>query len=289
MALTYPRPRPLRIRRLLVAASLLALALGGAGCDFFGFGSGTGGPKMRVDPNNVQESARLAYFEGMKDLVSGNYTAAVAQFNVVARSPKYVHYAALARLRIGDALFLQERYKEAIQTYRAFMGQYESDPNLPYARYRIASCYVEQMPDEWFLSVPSEEIDQQTTREAVRELTEFLNLFPTSRFAGDGRRMLVEARQMLFEHELFVAEYYEDRDLWRAVAWRLDEAIRDFRDLALTPEIVLRMSDAYAEAGDVGDAIRGLGLYLDSFPDDPQRGQVEARLAELQAQLGPAS
>ena len=253
------------------------------GCEYFGFSTGSARPATQ--PGDVRDSARALYFQGMQELVDGNFERAIQLFNDVSRSPSYVHYAALARLRIGDALYFQDRYEEGIEVYRSFVGQYESDPNTPYARYRVAVGYFARLPEEWFLTVPAHEIDQSMTREAVRELRGFLDLFPTSRFATDARQMLVEAERMLFDHEVFVADYYERDDHFRAVAWRLDEAVRRYPEIGMTPDIVWRVCEAYSAAGDTADAVRSLGLYLDRFPDPPHVGDAQARLDALRAEL----
>ena len=72
----------------------------------------------------------------------------------VAASPRTSKYAALAKLRLGDALFYQDRYAEATEVFRGFTNQYKSDPNLPYARFKVAQCYYERIPGEWFPAPP---------------------------------------------------------------------------------------------------------------------------------------
>ena len=257
------------------------------GCD-----AATGSSTRKVNPG---ESARAVYYEGMEELVDGNFLQAMELFNAVARSPRYVRHAALARLRLGDALFYQERFEEAIEIYRSFIAQYGSDANLPYARFRIAEAYFERIPSEWFLTPPAYEKDQSLTRQSVRELQGFLQTFPTSRFAGLARGMLGEARAMLLEHELYVAEYYEDDERWRAVAWRLQAAIDRYPEAAITPDNVWRMAEAYDEAAreadrtedpvradaDRADAARAYALYLERFPRGEMRATARQRLDHI--------
>ncbi|MCB9729825.1 MAG: outer membrane protein assembly factor BamD [Deltaproteobacteria bacterium] len=236
-------------------------------------------------PPSPQEQARHAYFKGMEDLVAGNYLPAIQIFNQVARSPRYVRYAALARLRIGDAFFLQDRFEEAIEAYRVFVAQYGSDANVPYARFRIAAAYHARMPGSWFATPPASEMDQTMTTQAQRELEGFLRTFPTSRYAPEARRMLIDARKMLLEHELYVARYYEKRQKWRATAWRLDGALRTYPELAGTPDIVWRMARAYQRADEDADAARAYAMYLERFPKGPKRRGAKQALDELRRDL----
>ncbi|MCA9517071.1 MAG: outer membrane protein assembly factor BamD [Myxococcales bacterium] len=260
-----------RWRGLVVVAALLVTACGSTNAS--------------LPPEAVQDSARRLYFQAMQELEDGNFIAATTLFQEVASSPRYVRYAALARLRIGDAYFLQDRFPEAAEVYRGFISQYKSDPNLPYARFRVAQSYFERMPSDWFASPPAYELDQSLTEQAEAELTGFVTTFPTSRFAPEARKMLAETRKMLFDHELYAANFYASEESWRAVAWRLDRAIETYPELGLEDDLVYRMADAYAKSGDEASAARGYGLYLKSFPEGKHHDDVKTRLEEIRKRV----
>ncbi|TNF27973.1 MAG: outer membrane protein assembly factor BamD [Deltaproteobacteria bacterium] len=268
-----PTSTPLRPQLLRVA--LVALFA------WLGVGVSACASGDRVASEGISDTARRAYYEGMQELVDGNYIAATQLFQNVARSPRYVRYAALARLRIGDALYLQDRYQEATEIYRSFTSQYKSDPNLPYARFQVAACYYNRVPSEWFASPPAHEMDQTLTFQAEAELKGFLDTFPTSRFAPDARKMLAEVRQMLFDSELFAADFYAAKGRYRAVAWRLDRAIDNYPELGLEESLVWRMADAYAKSGDQAQAAKAYGLYLKSFPEGEHKHEAKERMEKI--------
>ena len=232
-------------------------------------------------PTSAEDTARQMYVEAMEELVAGNFQQATMLFQKVSRSPDYVRYAGLARLRIGDALYLQQQYEEAIGAYRSFVAQYGSDPNLPYARYRIASCFFHRIPVGWWILPPQHEKDQTMTRQAVRELKGFLKRFPTSRFAEPARDMLTKARGTLLAHEIYVADYYLQREQWRAAAWRYDEAIERFPTLASSAEIFWSRAESFRQAGDGADAVRSYQAYLESFPEDVHAQEARSALSSL--------
>ncbi len=263
-------------RQATCVVAVLGLGLGGCA---------SAGPTGQ----GVKDSARRAYYEAMTDLVDGNFIQATQRFQEVSRSPRYVRYAALAKLRIGDALSLQGRHQEATEVYRAFISQYKSDPNLPYARFQVAASSFHRIPGEWFASPPAYEMDQTLTRQAEAELKGFLDTFPTSRFAAEARRMLAEAREMLFEHEVYAADFYASRDQWQAVAWRLDKAIEHYPELGLTDPLVWRMASAYAKAGDQAQAAKSYGLYLRRFPDGAHKAEAKARMETIRERVTPSS
>jgi len=252
-------------------------------------GTAPGCSNSGVVADDIKDTVRRTYFQAMDELVGGNYVRARQLLNQVARSPRYFRYAALARLRIGDSLFLQERYAEAVELYRSFTAQYKSDPNLPYARYRMAVCYFRRMPSEWFASVADHEIDQTMTKEAVRELAGFIRAFPISRYTQEARVKLKEAQKMLLDHVLYVADFYETRGKPRAVAWRIESALKAYPDVAATDELVWRMADAYAQAGDRADAARSYALYLEKFANGKMKAEAKRRLDVIRRQVTPRS
>lgn len=232
-------------------------------------------------------TARRAYFEGMQELVAGNNNQALTIFSTVARSPRYVRHAALAKIRIGDAYFYDQRFEEAAQAYRSFVAQHAGDPNVPYARFRVASCYFHRIPDGVFFEPPDHERDQTATQAALRELNGFLSAFPTSRFAAEAREMLTRATQMLLAHQIYVADFYESRDKPRAVAWRLDHALKRYPDAAKTPEIVWRMATAYEAAEEQADAAQAYATYIEHFPEGPQIVEAKRRLEVIRNAVNP--
>lgn len=240
--------------------------------------------KQREEPESrerVQKRARKRYMQAMHELAAGSYSRAVEVFNQIAQGPSWVRYSGLARLRVGDALFLQQRFPEAINAYRTFLGQHGSSANVPYAHFRIAASYHRQMPDSWFAAPPAWQKDQAQTERAEKELESFLDRFPLSRFAEDARRMLRDVQRVLYRHELYVADYYAARDEWRAVAWRLDGAIDAYPERALKPDNVWRMAEAYDRVGNTSEAIEGFTLYLEEFPEAPRRDAAKRRRSEL--------
>ncbi len=248
-------------------------------------GSGCAAQNKSLSTAEMDDTARRIYYEGVEELIDGNFVQATKLFNQVARSPRYVSYAALAKLRIGDALYIQDRYAEATEVYRAYMSQFKSDPNAPYGRFRIAASYYKRIPSEWFASPAAYEMDQTLTRQAEAELKGFLSMFPTSRFATEARQMLNDVRRMLFESELFAADFYENKKRWRAVAWRLDKAVDTYPEFGLNDALVWRMAKAYAAADEQADAARAYGLYLKNFPDGEHQAEAKAGLDAIRDAL----
>jgi outer membrane protein assembly factor BamD len=245
-----------------------------------------GGEALKVKPG-VEGTARSNYYQAMIELKGANYLQASTLFTLVARSPSYVKYGALAQLRLADVLFLQGRYRAATVKYAAFVAAHPSDANMPYARFRAAQAYYEQLPSDIFVLPPSHEGDQTVTHEARRELSRFIRDFPISRFTSDAQRMLRQTEQLLCNHELYVADFYQNKNKPRAVAWRLQGAIETYPKCALTEENVLRLGASYAKAGSQVDAAKAYTLYIEKFPKGAERARLESKLRKIKEESAP--
>lgn len=237
----------------------------------------------RSSGTTVSDRARDYYHAGMDELVSGNYTEAIQAFQVVLRAPGYVKYTSMARLRIADALFLQEKYDPAIENYRAFLKQYEGDVNAGYARYRIGHAYHAQVPSDWFLAPPSHERQQTFVRLAERELNRFVSLYPTHRLVADAQELLDDCQRKLYAHELYVAKFYRSREKPAGVVMRMERAFREYPELAATEDNYLMLAQAYAQTSRIGEAKFMYKAYLQRFPKGEFRDQATTSLGTLKS------
>ena len=230
---------------------------------------------------DVNDQARARYLVGMEELLSGNYTEAIQHFQQVSKNPGYVSYAALARLRIGDALFLQEKFDAAVELYRSFIKGFEGNPNTGYARFRIGHAFYEQIPAEWFLSPPVHERQQTHVVFAQRALRRFVELYPAHRLVPQAVKMLDDCEKKLYEHEIYVARFYRKRDEPAAVVQRLERAFRKFPELAGSEENYMILAQALARTKALDKAIAMYQAYIDRFPDGEYRRQAHESLRVL--------
>ena len=139
---------------------LLAFAMACGG----GSASGAGSGRKMLDPD---DDARSGYEKALLDFRRGDCLSAEPMFREIRREFPYSRFAALAELRVGDCQFKNEAYPEAIQTYRQFVRIRPSHKEIPYARFRIAEAYYNQIPGGWFMTPPAAERDQSAARDAL--------------------------------------------------------------------------------------------------------------------------
>ena len=106
-------------------------------------------------------------------------------------------------LTAADALFLRggyQSYVEAEQRYRDFLNRFPTSDRAAYAQFRLADSLSERIekPDR----------DQATAHQALTEFQNVRRLYPTSRYAGQAARKIVNVRNHLAEHEFVVGAFY---------------------------------------------------------------------------------
>jgi outer membrane protein assembly factor BamD len=263
-------PTPHTPRTALLTAAFVVLSAMGCGHSV-------------VDRINPGEIAKSRYLEGIESLQSGDYEEAIGLFKQVMRVPGYVRLAANARLRIADSLFLQEKFEQAIATYRAFLREYEGDENAPYAQFRIGNAYYEQIPSDWFMAPPRHERQQNAVRQAAAALKQFVRLYPTSPLTEQAQVMLDDCEQQLYAHEAYVASFYYKREKPAGVVQRLERAFDKYPEHAGTEDNYLMLAKAYTLTDRIGSAESVYEAYLDRFPDGQFRRDAAESLDAIRA------
>ncbi len=233
--------------------ALTALAAGGsAHCAPTG-GETASGP-------SYARSAEENYERGMEALESDNCVDAQRYFEQVMRRFPYSRAATLSRLRMADCDFEQGNYRAAATGYRGFIERYPSDEMVDYAMFRRGLSHFELIPSSWFVLPASHERDQTPTREALRELREFVDRFPASAHVDEARARIRDCLAELARSELSVAEFYLDRGRPAAAARRARVVLREYPESGLAPEALLMLGIVALDAGDRDAALSYFGL-----------------------------
>ncbi len=213
------------------------------------------------------DQVEAAFQRGEEAYKSKDYIEAVRRFNTVRNQFPYSEYAAIAEIRIGDAYFAQEQYQTAIEQYRSFIQLHPNHERATYAYYQVALSYYQQMPGDWWFLPPSYEKDLSRAREAIRELNLFMRHFPDSEYANDASKKLGVARRRMAEHELYVANFYLDRENPRAAANRLTHLLKNYSGVGLDPTALFLLGRAYLQLGEVDKAIDALTDLVEVHPN----------------------
>jgi outer membrane protein assembly factor BamD len=221
------------------------------------------------------------YAQAVTDLKDGLYPEALDAFETIKARFPYSKYAALSDLRIADVHYERQAYVEAIDAYRNFLKYHPTHSEAPYAMFRIAEAYQQQMPSDFFILPPSAEKDQAQTKLAISAFRDMLNRYPTSEYAEKAQEKLNECRKKLADHEMYVARFYFKHEKWVASALRAEGVLRDYNGLGLDAEALWIAGRSRYSSKELVEARVHLSKLEAEFKDSPEAGKAKSVLEEM--------
>ncbi|MFK7945581.1 MAG: outer membrane protein assembly factor BamD [Paracoccaceae bacterium] len=219
----------MRIGALVVAVSLLA------GCETIG---------SVFDSDDVvieDRTAREIFDEAEGLLQEGNAEQAAQTYDEVERLYPFSQLAKRATIMSAFANFESGNFPAARSSAGRYLDLYPSDVDAPYAQYLIALSYYDNIVDVGR--------DQATTKNALQELTEVVQRYPSSEFARDARLKIDLTNNHLAGKEMEIGRYYLKRGHHMAAINRFREVVERFQTTAHTPEALHRIVEANLELG----------------------------------------
>ena len=243
---------------LLAPLGQMAVAVGATGC-----ASSEGQAKGALD---YSDDARREYELALAAYEDKNWELADELLNEVKRKYAYSRYARLAELRLADANFQQEKFPEAITGYKEFVHDHPNDPEVPYARYRVAKAEYDSVSQSIMLP-PLEERDLASVNDALTTLKNYLADYPGSEHAEELRYMLDVVLGLLARHELYVARYYLAEGRFDAAVARCEYALKTLKSSGLEPEGMVLLGEIYLKQKRKKDAREVLTKLLELYPE----------------------
>ena len=259
-------------------ALAIALAVGAASC------------ASSEDSKQVTYSltAKQNYDRGLEELKKENYIEAVRYFSYVKQKFPFSKYAGLAELALADTEFARNNYQEAIDSYKSFARLHPTHEKVEdgYTAFRIAECYVKEMPDDWFILPPAYEKDQSSVRDALREIDSARDKFPNSPYLKQATEYRRQVLRRLIEHEVYVARFYLERGHPKAAILRIEGALRRYPDSGQEGELMIALGETNLELGNPARAKQVFERVVTELGDDLQKKRAELFLEFLKRRFG---
>src|SRR4051794_39471718 len=214
------------------------------------------------------QNARTKYEQGLRELEAENWEGATEVFNELKKKYGYSRYARLAELRLADADLAQDKYAEAVTGFKSFVHDYPNDPEVPYARYRVAKAQYESVSQS-VLMPPLEERDLAAVNDALVSIRQFLADYPTSVYSDQLRYMRAVVVGLLARHELYVARFYLGRGKFDAAVARCEHALDAFDHSGLEPEAMVLLGETYMKQKQREKARAVFQRVLKEYPASP--------------------
>ena len=201
-------------RRLFVI--ILALVLT-SGCGYLGRVFG-----FQSDHDQGPDEPRRLALEAQQLMADDNYKDAAVLWQQLKDQYPYSEYAVLGELKLGDALFLQEKFIEALAAYEDFERLHPENEAVPYAIYQQGMCFYSRMRGI--------DRDQTPTIQTIQTMARLMDMYPSSRYAVMAQARMSEAQNNLAGHEFYVGEFYFRRKDYQAAMNRYLGLIQYYPD-----------------------------------------------------------
>ena len=234
-------------------------------------------------PTGTAEPDRFLFERGTEQLTEKHWITAREYFRQLVDSYPQSPFRADAKLGIGDT-FIGEKSSEsfvlAANEFREFLTYYPTHRRADYAQFKLGMTSFYQMHGP--------ERDQTETREAIKELTTFVENYPRSELLAEGQARLRDARDRLSQSEYRVGYFY-----WRS-RW-YPGAIDRFKSiLASDPQFTNRdalyfyLADSLAKIQRPAEALPFYDRLLKEFERSEYQAEAIKRSEALKAQLAKA-
>ena len=251
----------------------LTLLVGLAAC------SSTG----KMPPTGTPEPDRFLFERGTEQLNAKHWLTAREYFRTLVDSYPQSRYRAEAKLGVGDT-YIGEKSAEsfvlAANEFREFLTFYPTHERAGYAQFKLGMTFYYQMHGP--------ERDQTETREAIKELTVFVERYAQNKLIDEGRARLREARDRLSQSEYRVGYFY-----WRS-KWYPGAIDRFKAILGADPQfsnrdaVYFHLADALVKIKRPAEALPFYDKLIQEFETSEYLVEATKRSAELKAELAKA-
>jgi outer membrane protein assembly factor BamD len=167
-----------------------------------------------------------------------------------------------AKLGLGDT-YLGENTIESLvlaqNEYREFLTFYPTNARADYAQFKLGMCHFQQ--------VQSADRDQTETKEAVAELTLFVQRYPQSSLLAEGQQKLREARTRLTDSQFHVGYFYYRTRWFPGAVDRFKAVLKDDPEFPHRDAVYYYLGDALLKAGRRPEGLPYLDRAMKDFPD----------------------
>jgi outer membrane protein assembly factor BamD len=239
----------------VIVAGFCALAL--AGC-----AGNKKKPKLAYEERPVE----LLYATGADRMDRGLWNQAVDYFQEVERQHPYSEWSRRSILMQAFAHYQSNNYAEAIADADRFIQLYPGNPAAAYAHYLKSICYFEQIVDVGR--------DQAATGQALENLRDVVQRYPTTEYANDARLKIDMVNDQLAGKEMTVGRWYLRNGDTIAAIGRFKTVVDRYQTTSHTPEALYRLVESYLTVGLLDEAKKNGAVLGYNYPGDPWYGDA---------------
>ena len=199
-----------------------------------------------IKEDNLEMQMIEAYNEGLKEFNKGDVFFAAKKFNEVDLLYPQSIWATRSTLMSAYAYYSQLYFTYAIVELERFLDKYKNHPNTDYAYYLLAICHYNLIADE--------KKDLGEIIKAKKYFKQLIKEFPETDFAEDANLKLELIEEILASKELYLANYYLDREKWIPAMNRYKKIVDEYDTTIFIEEALYRLVELNYKLGLIDEA-----------------------------------
>lgn len=236
------------------------------------------------------QTARENYDLAQAEFKDRDWEEATTYADFVRVRFPFSRYAVEAELLIARAEFELGNYATAADAFKMFAKLHPTHKHVRngWVSYMTAVCAYMGAPNEFFLLPPHYQRDQSQLGLALEELAYFADHYPDSELVVHANELREDVQRRLLEHELYVAEFYLERDRPYAAVGRLEAAHLRYPGAGFDAEILFMLGLTYLRMDEVELARSTFSKLQAKHPDHHHGKQARIYLNHIYKTHGPA-
>ena len=199
-----------------------------------------------IKEDNLEMQMIEAYNEGLKEFNNGDVFFAAKKFNEVELLYPQSIWAPRSILMAAYAFYSNLYFNDAIYELERFLEKYKNHSDTDYAYYLIAICHYNLIVDE-----------KKDLGEIMKAKTYFNLLvkeYPNTDFSEDAKYKLELIDEILASKELYLANYYLDREKWIPAMNRYKKIVNKYDTTIFIEEALFRLVELNYKLGLMDEA-----------------------------------
>jgi outer membrane protein assembly factor BamD len=198
-------------------------------------------PKVAIDtPEKMYQQAQHA-------LDLGNILKATTLLEAMESRYPFGPQATQVQLDLISAYYRQANYEQALASIDRFMRLNPTHADIDYVLYMrgLSNMQSDQNMFHEMLDIDRSDRDPQYSIQAFKDFKQLITAMPNSHYAADARQRMVALKNRLARHQLTVAKYYLEREIYVAAINRAKQILSSFNNTQYTQGALKVMIASY--------------------------------------------
>ena len=180
-------------------------------------------------------------------LKNGNFSNAIASLEILERRFPFGRYAEQAQAELIYAYYRNFEFEAARSAAERFINLHPRHPHTSYAYYlRGLAAFTDDsgLFSRYFTSDLSKR-DIAPAQQSFEDLGEFLARYPDSPYVPHAKQRMIYLKNILAQHEIYVANFYMERKAYIAAVGRARYVLEHMPNTPQVPEALSILVNAY--------------------------------------------